>query len=166
MPSPSRLPPGSKGTGESRTGSTSVRDVVFDEDRHQLRTRNGPEIMAALRNLTTRPHPPGPRRPSRYRLHHQIPVTTTKTRHQAHHPVNHLTRLCRPLHLNPTTSPTYHALKHEEPLNPVVRFTVMVHLLMGLLSGDKNSPTGTIHHPHRTRPTHTTAPTPRITFLL
>jgi len=29
-----------------------VRDVVFDEDRHQLRTANGPEIMAALRNLT------------------------------------------------------------------------------------------------------------------
>ena len=29
-----------------------VRDVVFDEDHHQLRTRNGPEIMAALRNLT------------------------------------------------------------------------------------------------------------------
>lgn len=29
-----------------------IRDVVFDEDRHQLRTRNGPEIMAALRNLT------------------------------------------------------------------------------------------------------------------
>ena len=28
-----------------------VRDVVFDEDRHQLRTRNGPQIMAALRNL-------------------------------------------------------------------------------------------------------------------
>ena len=28
-----------------------VRDVVFDEDHHQLRTRNGPEIMAALRNL-------------------------------------------------------------------------------------------------------------------
>ena len=46
------MPPGSKGTGESRTGSTSVCDVVFDEDRHQLRTANGPEIMAALRNLT------------------------------------------------------------------------------------------------------------------
>ena len=29
-----------------------IRDVVFDEDRHQLSTRNGPEIMAALRNLT------------------------------------------------------------------------------------------------------------------
>ena len=28
-----------------------VRDVVFDEDRHQLRTGNGPQIMAALRNL-------------------------------------------------------------------------------------------------------------------
>ena len=30
-----------------------VRDVVFDEDRHQLRTRNGPQVMAALRNLAT-----------------------------------------------------------------------------------------------------------------
>lgn len=28
-----------------------VRDVVTGEDRHQLRTRNGPQIMAALRNL-------------------------------------------------------------------------------------------------------------------
>ena len=28
-----------------------VRDVVFDEDRHQLRTANGPQVMAALRNL-------------------------------------------------------------------------------------------------------------------
>ena len=29
-----------------------VRDVVFDEEHHQLRTANGPEIMAALRNLS------------------------------------------------------------------------------------------------------------------
>ena len=28
-----------------------VRDVVFDEDRHRLRTANGPQVMAALRNL-------------------------------------------------------------------------------------------------------------------
>jgi predicted transposase YbfD/YdcC len=28
-----------------------VRDVSFDEDRSQVRTRNGPQIMAALRNL-------------------------------------------------------------------------------------------------------------------
>lgn len=28
-----------------------VRDVVLDEDHHQLRTANGPEIMAMLRNL-------------------------------------------------------------------------------------------------------------------
>ena len=28
-----------------------VRDVVFDEDRHQLRTGNGPKVMATLRNL-------------------------------------------------------------------------------------------------------------------
>lgn len=27
-----------------------VRDVTFDEDRHQLRTGSGPQIMAALRN--------------------------------------------------------------------------------------------------------------------
>lgn len=27
-----------------------VRDVVFDEDRHQLRTGNGPQVMASLRN--------------------------------------------------------------------------------------------------------------------
>jgi len=28
-----------------------IRDVVTGEDRHQLRTGNGPQIMAALRNL-------------------------------------------------------------------------------------------------------------------
>jgi predicted transposase YbfD/YdcC len=27
-----------------------VRDVTFDEDRHQLRTGNGPQVMASLRN--------------------------------------------------------------------------------------------------------------------
>lgn len=36
---------------KSRTASTSVRDVVTGEDHHQLRTANGPEIMAALTNL-------------------------------------------------------------------------------------------------------------------
>lgn len=42
MPGPRPSQPGSKDTGESRAGSTSVRDVVFDEDRHQLRIHNGP----------------------------------------------------------------------------------------------------------------------------
>ncbi len=28
-----------------------VRDVVFDEDRSQVRTGNGPRVMASLRNL-------------------------------------------------------------------------------------------------------------------
>lgn len=28
-----------------------VRDVSFDEDRSQVRTGNGPQVMAALRNL-------------------------------------------------------------------------------------------------------------------
>ena len=56
-----------------------VRDVVFDEDHHQLRTANGPEHMAALRNLATRPHPTLSRPQCLYRLDHQILVTTTKT---------------------------------------------------------------------------------------
>jgi len=103
-----------------------VRDVVFDEDRHQLRTRNGPEIMTTLRNLTTRTHPPGPRRSSRYRLHHQIPVTTTKTRHQAHRPANHLTRTLpipllthRPCRPPATQPPPFQRKPHPEtPTNP------------------------------------------------
>ena len=66
-----------------------IRDVIFDADRHQLRTRNGPEIIAALRNLTTRPHPPLP--------HHQIPIKTTHTSHQTTHPTNPLNRVYRPL---------------------------------------------------------------------
>ena len=73
-----------------------VRDVVTGEDHHQLRTANGPENMAALRNLATRPHPTLSRPQCLYRLGHQIPITTTKTRHQATHPANHLNRLCRP----------------------------------------------------------------------
>ncbi len=28
-----------------------VRDVTFDEDRHQARTQNGPQMMACLRNF-------------------------------------------------------------------------------------------------------------------
>lgn len=28
-----------------------VRDVTFDEDRSQIRVKNGPRIMASLRNL-------------------------------------------------------------------------------------------------------------------
>ena len=73
-----------------------VRDVVLDEDHHQLRTANGPENMAALTNLATWPHPTLSRPQCLYRLGHQIPVTTTKTRHQATHPNPHLNRLCRP----------------------------------------------------------------------
>ena len=28
-----------------------MRDVTFDEDRSQVRTRNGPRVMATLRNF-------------------------------------------------------------------------------------------------------------------
>ena len=43
-------PAGYVDTGRSRR-CTGVRDVSFDEDRSQIRTGNGPQIMAALRNL-------------------------------------------------------------------------------------------------------------------
>jgi predicted transposase YbfD/YdcC len=33
-----------------------VRDVVFDEDRHQLRAGNGPQVMATLRNTAISVH--------------------------------------------------------------------------------------------------------------
>lgn len=33
-----------------------VRDVVFDEDRHQLRVGNGPQVMATLRNTAISVH--------------------------------------------------------------------------------------------------------------
>ena len=96
MLSPRPSPPGSKGTGESRTGSTSVRDVVTGEDRHQLRTAHGP---FGLGRPTQPGHPASSawsRPRCRHRLNHQIPVTTTQTSHQAHHPTNHLNQLCRP----------------------------------------------------------------------
>ena len=64
-----------------------VRDVVFDEDRHQLRTANGPEIMAALRNLATRPHPTLPQCRHLHRLNHQSLGQTPQTTH----PTSHLT---------------------------------------------------------------------------
>ena len=59
-----------------------IRDMVTGEDRHQLRTRNGPLISAALRNLATRPHPPRPRTPHTHRRHHQSHGQTSPTSHQ------------------------------------------------------------------------------------
>jgi len=73
-----------------------VRDMVTGEDRHQLRTRNGPQIMAALRNLATRPHPPLPRTPHTHRRRHQSHGPTPPTSHQTTHPTTPLNRLCRP----------------------------------------------------------------------
>ena len=72
-----------------------VRDVIFNEDRHQLRTTNGPQVMAALRNLATRPHPTLPQRRHLHRHNYQIPVTTPHTSHQTTHPTNHLNQFCR-----------------------------------------------------------------------
>ena len=64
-----------------------VRDVVFDEDRHQLRTRNGPQIMAALRNLAI----------SLIRLFHgpRAPIAAT-TRAMARRPERAIDLITRP----------------------------------------------------------------------
>ena len=72
-----------------------IRDVVTGEDRHQLRTRNGPLISAALRNPATRPHPPLPRTPHTHH-HHQSHGPTPPTSHQTTHPTTPLNRPCRP----------------------------------------------------------------------
>ena len=64
-----------------------IRDMVFDEDRHQLRTRNGPQIMAALRNLAI----------SLIRLFHgpHTPIAAT-TRALAPHPRRAIRLLTQP----------------------------------------------------------------------
>jgi len=75
-PAGCRLGPG---TLEDREPAP-LRSVTWSStSHHQLRTANGPEIMAALRNLATWPHPTLSRPQCLYRLNHQIPVTTTKT---------------------------------------------------------------------------------------
>jgi hypothetical protein len=43
-------PAGSAATGRSSTRPPWVRDVTFDEDRSQILTATGPQVMAALRN--------------------------------------------------------------------------------------------------------------------
>ena len=65
-----------------------VRDVVFDEDRHQLRTANGPQIMAALRNLAI----------SLIRLLHgpRAPIAAT-TRAMARHPRRAIDLITQPI---------------------------------------------------------------------
>ena len=73
-----------------------IRDMVTGEDRHQLRTRNGPLISAALRNPATRPHPTLPRTPHTHHHHHQIPGPTPPTSHQTTHPTTPLNQPCRP----------------------------------------------------------------------
>ena len=64
-----------------------IRDMVTGEDRHQLRTRNGPQIMAALRNLAI----------SLIRLVHgpHTPIAAT-TRAMARHPQRAIRLLTQP----------------------------------------------------------------------
>ena len=64
-----------------------IRGMVTGEDRHQLRTRNGPLISAALRNLAI----------SLIRLVHgpHTPITTT-TRAMARHPQRAIRLLTQP----------------------------------------------------------------------
>ena len=48
---PARLLALNRGHWEIENRLHWVRDVTFDEDRSQVRTRNGPRVMATLRNL-------------------------------------------------------------------------------------------------------------------
>lgn len=48
---PQRLLAISRGHWAIENGLHWVRDVTFDEDRSQIRTRSGPQVMASLRNL-------------------------------------------------------------------------------------------------------------------
>ena len=73
-----------------------IRDVVFDEDRHQLRTANGPFGLGRPAQPRHQPHQTPPRPPSPHRRHHQSHGKTPRTSHQTTHPTNPLTRLCRP----------------------------------------------------------------------
>jgi predicted transposase YbfD/YdcC len=49
--SPERLLKLNRGHWEIENRSHYVRDVTFDEDRSQVRTQNGPQVMASLRNF-------------------------------------------------------------------------------------------------------------------
>ena len=51
LASPARLLALWRGHWGIENGLHWVRDVTFDEDRSQVRTRAGPQVMAALRNL-------------------------------------------------------------------------------------------------------------------
>ena len=48
---PEKLLSISRGHWSIENRSHYVRDVTFDEDRSQVRTQNGPRVMASLRNL-------------------------------------------------------------------------------------------------------------------
>ncbi len=49
--SPAQLLDLNRGHWNIETKSHYVRDVTFDEDRSQIRTKTGPRMMATLRNL-------------------------------------------------------------------------------------------------------------------
>jgi len=49
--SPSRLLALNRGHWSIENGSHYVRDMAYDEDRQQIRVKNGPRVMATLRNF-------------------------------------------------------------------------------------------------------------------
>jgi predicted transposase YbfD/YdcC len=57
---PARLADLIRGHWSIENGLHYVRDVTFGEDTSQLRTGNGPQVMACLRNLIIGTLPPAP----------------------------------------------------------------------------------------------------------
>jgi len=48
---PARLLSLNRGQWSIENSEHYVRDMAYDEDRQQIRTKNGPQVMAALRNF-------------------------------------------------------------------------------------------------------------------
>jgi len=54
--SPAQLPDINRGHWGIENRNHYVRDVTFDEDRSQVRTKSDPRMMAALRHIAAKPH--------------------------------------------------------------------------------------------------------------
>ena len=54
--SPAQLPDINRGYWGIENRNHYVRDVTFDEDRSQVRTKSEPRMMAALRHIAAKPH--------------------------------------------------------------------------------------------------------------
>jgi hypothetical protein len=98
--SPTRLSDLLRGHWAIENGLHYVRDVTFAEDASQLRTGNGPQVMACLRNLVIGA------------LSHAGPVNLAALRQHARDPTRPLATLEIPLD-EPDTTTERRGVRHE-----------------------------------------------------